>query len=138
MDDVVDPELVLVWMGSTGDVTSYRQGHITSHHWMSKFPSTNLPSHQSTNPLIEMSSSSDVSFHTAEEGSHSRGVPSRRARGVTQPRTRTVYQRGRRSTQGRGSLVPWSFNVQGHSVSVLPVIPRVVIDIVFAGVLGIV
>ena len=67
-----------------------------------------------------MSSSSDVSFHTAEEGSHSRGVPARRARGVTQPRNYTVRQRGRRSAQGRGSLVPWSFNVQGHSVSVLP------------------
>ena len=40
MDDVVDPELMLVWMVSTGGLTSYREGHITSCHWMLKFPST--------------------------------------------------------------------------------------------------
>ena len=85
-----------------------------------------------------MSSSSDVSFHTAEEGSHSRGVPARRARGVTQPRSYTVRQRGRRSVQGRGSLVPWSFNEQGHAVSVFAFVPHVVVDIVLAGVSGIV
>ena len=98
---------------------------------MLKFPSTNLPSHQPIDSSSSaMSSSSDVSFHTAEEGSYSRGVPARRARGVTQPRSHTVRQRGRRTAQGRGSLVPWSFNVQGHAVSVLVFVPRVVVDVV--------